>query len=338
MVDTLSGITFAHIEHCVVWPLIIFAASLLYLRCCSLQQQLGILAAPRYRSMLIYGFSWNRKKLKLFLSLSALSSLAIAFLQPQWHRKEEQILHQGRDLIIALDVSQSMLAQDSAPNRLCCAKEKIKLLIKQLGAERVGLIIFSGKALIQCPPTIDHDAFLFLLDAIEVENSSSGTTVLSEALKKALDIYSHREEQRHKLIIALTDGEDFSHDLEDIKHQAQNLGVQIFTVGLGTPDGSPIPLYSKLNGNSHHNGYLKDDKDTVVISALNEPFLQTLAHDLGGGYVRATGNSDDIARIVQWVTTFEKEQLGMQKLNCLQEKYHYFTALTLLLLTIEWLL
>jgi len=244
-------------------------------------------------------------------------------------------MQEGRDLYIALDISRSMLATDSSPNRLICAKEKIKRLIKKLSCERVGLILFSGSAFVQCPLTSDYAAFHLYLDAVDAELISSGTTALDQAIRQALTSFVSIPERKSKLLVLFTDGEDFSHNLNDIKQEATDSHLSIFTIGVGTPEGAPVPLFD------HHGniiGHQKDAKGGVVISRLNEGILRTLSQDAGGSYIRATDNDDDVTAFVSAVNAFEKEELAEQKFSRYEDQYHYFLLVSFICFALEWLL
>lgn len=261
--------------------------------------------------------------------------LCIALLRPQWNKSEEVVMQEGRDLYIALDISRSMLASDCTPNRLACAKEKIKRLVKQLSCERVGLILFSGSAFVQCPLTSDYAAFYLYLDAVDAELISSGTTALDQAVRQALTSFSSVPDRKSKLLVLFTDGEDFSRNLTSIKQEALDARLSIFTIGVGTPEGAPVPLFDH-RGNSI--GHQKDAKGGVVISRLNEEILHMLSQDAGGCYIRATDNNDDIAAFIKAVQAFDKEQLGEQKLSRYEDQYHYFLLVSFICFALEWLL
>ena len=160
-------------------------------------------------------------------------ALFIAALRPQWGQKEVVIKQEGRDLFIALDVSRSMLATDCTPNRLAVAKQKIKQLVPLLGCERIGLILFSGSAFIQCPLTVDYQAFNMFLDSVDAETISSGTTDLAQPIYKALDAYRQMPNKTTKLLAIFTDGEDFSSNIAHCKQQIWDENLRVFTVGVG---------------------------------------------------------------------------------------------------------
>lgn len=300
-----------------------------------IQRRIKRLVSAKHRAALLTNFSSARFWMKAGLLSCALLLLGIAFLSPQWDKKDEQVVHEGRDIIIALDVSRSMLVQDLAPNRLEYAKAKIRQLVTTLGAERVGLLLFSGDAIMQCPLTTDYDAFFMFLDGVSVETMSSGTTSIGSALAKILQAFASFDTDRTRLVALFTDGEDFSDDLAGIKQQAIAANVHIFTVGVGTPEGAPVPLYDTQ---ARQQGYQKDGEGHVVVSRLQSDLIQGLATETGGKYVCATHDDTDIQALKKWIEVFEKSQFADQQVQRLQEKFYYYSGAAFLLVLAEWLL
>lgn len=280
-------------------------------------------------------YSPAKQLLKCVLFCIGFFFLCVAMLRPQWNKSEETVMQEGRDMYIALDISRSMLAADCKPNRLAYAKEKIKRLIKKLSCERVGLILFSGSAFVQCPLTSDYAAFFLYLDAVDAELISSGTTALDQAIQQALTSFAAVPDRKNKLLVVLTDGEDFSRNLQTIKQEAADAHLSIFTIGIGTPEGAPVPLFDH-HGNSI--GHQKDAKGGVVISRLNEQILESLSQDAGGRYLRATDNDDDIIAFNRLVQSFDKEQLVERKHSRYEDQYHYFLLMAFICFALEWLL
>jgi Ca-activated chloride channel family protein len=227
-----------------------------------------------------------------------------------------------------------MLAQDMKPNRLTFAKQKIRRLVSFLKSERVGLLIFAGMAVVQCPLTTDYNAFFMFLDSLDAQTISSGTTALDEALKKSLTVFSQGKNQKTKLLVMFTDGEDFSSNLTGVKEQVVKEGVTIFTIGVGTAQGAPIPVIDEYG---HQKEYEKDSRGGVIMSRLNEGILKVLARESGGQYLSATESDQDIRTIVSAVEQFEQEKFEDRTIIHWHERYMYFVALGLFLLVCEWL-
>ncbi|HSC25326.1 MAG TPA: VWA domain-containing protein [Candidatus Babeliales bacterium] len=279
--------------------------------------------------------SVSKRLIKSLLLCIGSVFLCLSLLRPQWNKSEEIITQEGRDLYIALDISRSMLATDCAPNRLIFAKEKIKRLVEKLACERVGLILFSGSAFVQCPLTSDYAAFYLYLDAVDAELISSGSTALAEAIQQALLSFSATPERKNKLLVLFTDGEDFSHNLHNIKQEAIQANLSTFTIGIGTPQGAPVPLFDHYGTRI---GHQKDVQGNVVISRLNEDILRTISQGTGGQYICATNNDEDITLFLRMINAFDKEQLAERKHARYEDQYHYFLLITFICFVFEWLL
>ena len=273
--------------------------------------------------------------IKSILWSCALLIMFLSLLKPSWNKKEESVIQEGRDIFVALDISRSMLAQDVLPNRLAHAKKMIHSLVDALPSDRVGLILFSGSSFVQCPLTRDRNAFYMYLDQIDTDTISSGSTALDKAIEQALIAFKESGTLKNKLLLLFTDGEDFSSNLATLKQEAQSQGATIFTIGVGTAQGAPIPVYD-MRGTQV--GHLKDNKGTVVITALNEGILKTLAHDVGGIYVHANKGQNNIDQLIHLIETREKEKLEEKKFAQYEQQYPVFLTISFILLIIEWLL
>jgi Ca-activated chloride channel homolog len=331
-----AGIQWASAQNFIYLPVLVIVIILLVYAVIRRRRIIAILAASRWSHLMMHAASPARSIFKMILMILGCSALFLALLQPQWDKKEETVEQEGRDLFIGLDISRSMLAQDISPHRLAFAKQKIKKLLKKLSCERVGLILFSGSTFVQCPLTTDYGAFHLFLDQIGVETISSGSTALDAAIKQALAAFKRGADRKHKLLVLFTDGEDFSSNLAKIKQEAVDVGMHIFTVGVGTPEGAPIPLFD-VRGNQQ--GHQLDKKGKVIISHLNEGILYNLAQDSGGTYLRAqTDNDSDIDSLVRSVELFEKERMNDKKISKFHEQYPYFVGVSFVCFALEWLL
>lgn len=335
MIDPLFGIMWAAPENSIVFLGIALLAIVVLFTALRTNNFIATLVHADHREKLLKNFSWQRQIIKMIVMIVALVLLGVALLRPQWDKSDEQTFHQGRDCVIALDVSRSMLAQDHGPNRLEYAKSKIKKLVNELEAERVGLLIFSGAAVMQCPLTTDRDAFFMFLDAVSVETISSGTTSYGAALQKILELFSDFAQERTKLVVLCTDGEDFSSKLTDVQQKLHDLNVHVCTFGVATENGAPIPLYDEQG---KQRGFQKDEEDRVVVSRLNKALMQQIAHATGGRYVPVTHDDQDIITVKRWVDSFEKTQWEERKVGRMLDKYYYYTGLAGLLLLLEWVL
>lgn len=332
---TFFGITFASAHHFYYGFLVIIAALCIALAGYWRFSGVRTLASASRRTFLFARFSVLKLVIKKLLILCGVASLFVAFLQPQWGVVEETIEQEGRDLFIALDVSRSMLAQDKQPNRLAFAKQKIKQLVTQLKSERIGLVLFSGSAVVQCPLTVDYGAFFLFLDQIDAETISSGTTALDQAIRRVVEMFARAPARKNKLVVLLTDGEDFSSNLTQVREQAKNLGVHIFTLGIGTPQGAPVPI---IDQEGRQQGHEKNEKGEIVISRLNEGILQALADESNGIYLHATDDESDVKKLATMVENYEREKFEDKKIGTLQERYPLAAFCSFSCFLIEWLL
>jgi len=329
------GITWAAAENLWLLPVIIIILFIIAWRSWRSIRIQKVLASEQWRHLLLPHTSPVRTIIKAALMSLCILSLFLALLRPSKDKKEITIAQEGRDLFIALDVSRSMLATDYEPNRLMVAKSKIRHLISLFGCERIGLILFSGSALVQCPLTTDYRAFFMFLDQVDAETISSGTTALDQAIRRALDSFASTPEKKTKLLVLFTDGEDFSSNLAGVKQKALEAGMHIFTFGIGSFEGAPIPLYDEKGTQV---GHQLDKHGKVVISRLNEGILNVLATDSGGTYLHCTDDDSDLRKLVHAVELFEKEKFDDKKMESLEEQYPYFLFASFICFVLEWLI
>lgn len=300
----------------------------------TLQKLLSITGMSFQNNKFLLHYSSRQQWFKLILFMAGCFSLGLSFLQPQWGKKQEKVDQKGRDLYVLLDVSRSMLAEDMNPSRLEFAKAKIRKLISQLGTDRVALVLFSSKPIIQCPLTQDMQALNLFLDQIDADTIGMGTTAIDSALKKVLEQCDRVKANKSSIVVLLTDGEDFSNDLAAVRKEARKKKLNIFALGLGSPHGAPIPNYKA----GQKSGVIKDEKGEVVISKLNAPLLQNLVIQIGGIYINPTENDHDVTQVVHKVQQFEKRKFSNKKASALQEQYPWFIGFSLLCFLLELIL
>lgn len=335
MNTTFYGITFASFQRIWYVPLLVCILAVIMWNVYKRMRAINLLVKPAYRNEMLLGFSPFKQWLGTACKIVAAIGLFIAFLQPQWGERDHVVHQEGRDVFIALDVSRSMLVQDIKPDRLAFAKKKIKQLVKALKSDRVSLILFSGTAFVYCPLTADIAAFSLFLDQVDAESISSGTTAIDQAIEKILQTLQTMQAKKSKIAVIFTDGEDFSRNLARIKQEAQQEKLVIFTVGVGTTAGGPVPI---IDIHGKQIGHQKDEDGTIVISRLNQEVMSTLAHDLGGAYIKATQGPEDIQKLVSLVEGFQKEAFDDKKLSSLEDRYYYCVAAACAALLTEWLL
>jgi Ca-activated chloride channel family protein len=269
----------------------------------------------------------RRRRLRAGLATAAVAALALALGGPMWGFHWEEVRREGVDLVVALDTSKSMLATDVAPNRLARAKLAVQDLLAELGGDRIGLVAFAGSAFVQCPLTLDRDAFRESLDAVDVGLIPRGGTSLTAALDTGLEAFEGHQ-SNHQALVLITDGEDHEGTLEDAIKRAAERGVKVFTVGIGTPDGELIP--------AEGGGFLKDRKGQVVKSRLGEDTLKKIAVDTGGVYLHAAGADLGLAGLYRdHVATMEKRELASTLERRYEHRYQIPLALALGLVVVE---
>ena len=335
MKKTLFGITLAAFENIWVLGCAIIVIIGLWFYYHNYQKNIIKLVVKQWQKLMIPAYFHYKFIIKAIVFAVGILFLAFALLRPQWGQKEEVIQQEGRELFIGLDISRSMLATDIKPTRLTFAKTKIKKLVQMLSADRVGLLVFASDAIVQCPLTRDTAAFNLFLDSIDVETISAGSTALDQALSKIVGLFADMPTRKNKLAVLFTDGEDFSSNLSLIKEQARQQGVHIFTYGVGTEQGAPVPL---INDTGQIIGHQKDQQGNVVFSRLNQGILQALSRESGGIYIAPTQQNEDLESLVAHVERYEKEKFDDKQMHTQEERYPYFLGISFFCFLIEWLL
>lgn len=267
------------------------------------------------------------------ISLAVILAL-IALARPQWGFVWEETKYSGIDMLVAIDVSKSMLATDVKPNRLERSKFAVKDLVKKLNGDRIGLIAFSGTSFLQCPLTIDYNGFLLALDDLGIGTIPRGGTSITSAIKEAMDIFKGPD-KKYKILVIITDGDDLEGDALNAAKEASDLGIKIYCVGVGSQEGDIIPVV-KENG---ERGYVADRSGQVVKSALNEDLLKKIAISTGGNYVHATQAEFGLVLLYdKSISKLEKRDIEAKMRKHSQERFQYFLAFAVLLLLLEPLL
>ena len=251
-------------------------------------------------------------------------------MQPRWGFQWEDIKRQGIDIMVAIDVSQSMLAEDIKPSRLERAKRKVYDLCRMLEGDRIGLIAFAGTSFVQCPLTLDYGAFKIFLDYLEPDLIPVPGTAIGQAIRAAINSFSRRE-RTSKALIIITDGEDHEGNPLEAAQEAKKEGIRIFTIGVGQEGGAPIPMKDGSGG------FKKDERGELVLSRLDEAALQKIALETGGSYVRSVTGDLDLNKIYQEDIrgTIEKKELLSTRKKRWEERFQWFLFAAILLLGIE---
>ena len=259
----------------------------------------------------------------------ALISLIVAMADPQTGSRLEKVKRKGIDLMICLDVSNSMMAQDIKPNRLERAKQSIVRLIDNLEGDRLGIIVFAGKAYTQLPITTDYAAARMFTSSINTSIVPTQGTAIAEALEVASNGFG--ESKHNKAIVVITDGEDHEGNVFEKAEEAYKKNITIYTIGMGLPEGTPIPVYS---GNVQ-TGYKKDHDGQTIMSKLDETLLQRLASIGKGMYVRATTSETGLSKIFDDISKIEKSEIEEKQFSDYEDRFQYFVAIALFLLILD---
>ncbi len=278
--------------------------------------------------------STRRRRWKAAVVVVAVALLAVALAGPRYGTKLREVKREGIDLVVALDVSLSMTAEDVAPSRLDRAKNEIKKLLDELRGDRVGLVVFAGDAFIQCPLTTDYNAVRLFLDVASPDLIPTPGTDFDAALRMAQQAFESSSEgtstdARTQALLFVSDGENHVAEIPQVLEQARESNIMLFAAGVGETEGVPIPLYR----NGRRVDYKKDSRGQVVTTRLEEAGLQTLATD--GAYFRIARTSSSLASLTTALERLDKTEFGQDEFEEYEEQYQWPLALALLLLITE---
>jgi tetratricopeptide (TPR) repeat protein len=278
--------------------------------------------------------STAKRILKQALLLFALACLVIAAANPQVGTRLEEVKREGIDLFVALDVSMSMKAEDIRPSRLDKAKRDVSDLLRKLQGDRVGLVVFAGEAFVQFPLTADYSAADLFINSVDVEAVPVPGTMIGSAIEKALDSF-RKDLPTQKAIVVVSDGENTEGDVAGAVEKARKEGVRVFAVGMGTPEGNPIPVFGP---NGERVDYKHDRAGNIVLTKLDESALQQIALSTGGSYRRATNAGNEIDEIFKELSALQKTEMGSLQVTGFEDQFFYPLALGIFLLMIELML
>lgn len=280
---------------------------------------------------LSYGKNWT----KFILLNIAYFFIIIAIANPQIGTSVEKSERKGTDLMICLDISNSMLAEDIKPNRISRAKQSINHLIDQLRNDRIGIIIFAGSAYVQLPITNDYGAAKTFVDLIDPSMISNQGTAIGEALKKANESFGEKNTNKSRSIILISDGEDNEQEAVDIAKKIAKDGVVINSIGFGLPEGSLIPIAKKGQGKIE---YKKDANGSYVMTKLNEDILKNIASVGNGVYIRANNSSIGLDNILARINKMEKNEYQAVAYKDYENRFYIFAFISLIILVFEFLI
>lgn len=278
-------------------------------------------------------YSNSKFNAKYILFVIAYALLIIGIANPQIGTKLEEIKREGIDLIVAVDVSNSMKAQDLSPNRLERAKRAMLQLVEELKSDRLGIIVFAGQAYTQLPITTDYSAAKLFLNTIDTDIVPTQGTAIGAAIDLAMESYDF-EGGGNKALIVVTDGENHEDDAISAAEKAAEKGVKVYTIGMGTPNGAPIPVFR----NGKQVSYRQDNAGNTVVSSLNEDMLRDISSAGNGIYIRATNANAGFETILNDLSGLEKSEFESQVYTDYEDRFQFFIGTALLLFLLSMLI
>lgn len=268
--------------------------------------------------------------LKLVVLSGAFACLSLALVNPKIGTKMETVRSQGVDIVFAVDVSKSMLAEDIAPNRLEKAKQLVTQIVNNLASDRIGIIAYAGNAFPQLPITTDYASAKMFLQNMNTDMLSSQGTAIHEAIELSKTYYDN-EEQTNRILIIISDGEDHENEAVDAAEDAAESGIKIFTIGVGDTKGGPIPI--KRNGVVLN--YKKDKNGETVITKLDEAVLKEIAEKANGTYINGRNTGDVVATIKDILEKTDKTEFESKQIADFKDQFQWFLALGILLIFVD---
>lgn len=282
------------------------------------------------RSYLVPRRSGRRDVFKFIVFLLAVAFLIVGLANLQSGSKMEEVKREGIDLYLAVDVSNSMNAQDIVPSRLDRSKQAINKLISDLQGDRLGVIIFADKAFVQLPITTDYAAAKMFLSSVNTSSVASQGTAIGEAINLA--VKSFADDERSKAIVIISDGEDHENEAAmEAAAEAAKKGIKIYTIGMGLPDGAPIPIYNQYG---QMTGYKKDKNGNTVVTRLDEEMLRRIAEAGGGIYIRANNSNVGLEKIYDDISKLDKTEIETQVFTDYEDQFQWFVGPGIILLLV----
>ena len=282
---------------------------------------------------LMPAYSWVRPIVKsIFLSL-AFVFLVFSLANPQMGKKMETVKREGVEIMIALDVSNSMLAEDIKPNRLDQAKLAISQLVKRLRNDKFGLVVFAGQAYVQLPLTNDYSAARMFLNGINTSMVPVQGTAIGAAIELCLESFDSNT-KGNKALVVISDGENHEDDAIELAKKANETGIQVHTIGIGSPQGVPIPIYNQFG----QKDFRKDREGQTIVTKLNEQMMQQIARAGQGSYVRATNVTQALKLVFDKINELEKEEFETAKVADYESWFQIPLAFALFFMLLEFII
>lgn len=270
--------------------------------------------------------------LKFIILIFAVSSIIIGLMNPQMGTKMEEVKREGIEIMIAVDVSNSMLAEDIKPSRIERAQQSLLSLIDKLYNDKIGIVLFAGDSFLQLPLTTDYSAAKLLISTISTDLIATQGTAIGLAIELAMESFS--EEEVNKVLIIISDGENHEDDALSIAEEASDKGIYINTIGMGSPEGAPIPIYES----GARVGFRKDKSGSTVLTKMNPAMLQQIASTGDGRFIQAGTSELDLESLINELSKIEKTEFESKKFTEFDDWFQYFFAAAFILLLIETIL
>lgn len=292
------------------------------------RRRLEAFGDPQLVAELMPNASRVRPTVKFSLLLLAFTLLCFAAARPQYGQREQTVKRQGIEAVIALDISNSMMAEDVVPNRLERAKQMLSKMIDRMVDDKVGLVVFAGEAFTQLPITCDYVSAKMFLSNIDPSLIKMQGTAIGDALSTSIRAFGAEQSEANRAIVLITDGENHEDDAVAVATRAKEAGIKILVVGIGKPEGAPIPIPGT-------NDFRKDRQGNVVVSRLNEDMCREIAKAGNGIYVRCDNTNTAMRAIEKELDTLATTELETQVFTDYNEQFQTFALLALLILVID---
>ncbi len=278
-------------------------------------------------SQLMPDISYNRPVIRFIYIIITLSILIISVARPQLGTKVEEVKREGIEIVIALDVSNSMLSEDIVPNRLEKAKREISRMLNKLKEDKIGLIVFAGESYTLVPITTDYSATKLFLSSINTDFIQKQGTAIGSAIDLASKSFSPKND-KGKVIIIITDGENHEDNPILAAQKAKEKGIIIYTIGMGKSEGAPIPI-------NNSSSFRKNKEGNVIISKLDETSLSKIASEGGGKFIRASNSRSSLSELYNDINSMEKSKLESKVYSGYNDRFQYFLVVALIFIILE---
>lgn len=296
------------------------------------RKTLKLIGNIEFVNRLIPDLSKSKYLIKFIIRILALIAFILGMMNLQFGTKLEEVEREGIEIIVALDISNSMLAEDIAPSRLERAKQSVLKLIDNIYNDKLGLIIFAGESFLQLPLTTDYSAAKLLVSTISPDLIPAQGTAIGSAIELSMESFS--EEEVNKVLIVITDGENHEDDALGMAEEAVEKGIFVNTIGMGSPDGAPIPIIQ----NGRNLGFRKDRSGETVVTKLNEGMLRQIATTGNGRFIRASNTDLNLKAILDDLENIEKTKFDTKVFTDYDDKFQWFFGFSLLMLIIDFIM